>query len=187
MKKLLAVCFVAFVAQVAVAESYLWWHFAGLEMDLLELTRTWVEGTEPTFSGLRVGVMEDKTGANVSYLNIYNTSSSNCGTLDNVDITASSMGQNASSALGDYAKSGYSYYIELVDSDNSFVGRSEDVLSYSDALERSYIKSSILKSDDTSTGVWQPTSFTVEQIPEPTSAMFLLVGVALLALKRKCA
>ena len=184
MKKLIAACLLALSAQISTAaDSYLWWQFPGGDDLLAGQKRTWVEGTEPDFSSYRVGVMDNATGKNVDYLNIYNVNGGSDGTTVDA-LLAKDLGQAASAKLGIYAADGYSYYIELVSDANVFVGRSVDTISYSEAKALSYIQTSVLKSES-ATGVWQPTSFTTEQIPEPTSGLLVLLGLAGLALKRK--
>jgi hypothetical protein len=178
MKKLIAACLLALSAQISIADSYLWWQFPGLETGGNSVS--WVEGSNPDYANARVGVMSDATGKNVAYLNLYNISKTSEGS--SVDLTlAKDLGVTLSAALGDYYKGGYSYYIELVNDSNVFVGRSEDILSY--AAAAAYVNSSITTSDDVT--AWMPTSFTTEQIPEPTSGLLVLLGLAGLALKRK--
>ena len=178
MKKLIAACLLALSAQISIAaDSYLYWQYPGMLTGGGDVT--WVDGSSPAYAKARVGVMSDATGKNVAYLNLYNVNETSEGST--VDLTlAKDLGVTLSAALGDYYKSGYSYYIELLN-DDVFVGRSEDTLSY--AAAAAYVNSSITTSDDVT--AWVPTSFTTEQIPEPTSGLLVLLGLAALALKRK--
>ena len=181
MKKLIAACLLALSAQISTAESYLYWQYPGLVSGGGEVS--WVDKSNPYYSGARVGVMDDKTGQHVTYLNIYNLSKQleNKATVVDLSLAKDGLGLTVSALLGNYYKNGYSYYIELVNDSNVFVGRSEDTLSY--AAAAAYVKSSIATSD--SVTAWMPTSFTTEQIPEPTSGLLVLIGLAGLALKRK--
>ena len=181
MKKLIAACLLALSAQISTAESYLYWQYPGLVSGGGEVS--WVDKSNPYYSGARVGVMDDKTGQHVTYLNIYNLSKQleNKATVVDLSLAKDGLGLTVSALLGNYYKDGYSYYIELVNDSNVFVGRSEDMLSY--AAAAAYVKTSIATSD--SVTAWMPTSFTTEQIPEPTSGLLVLLGLAALALKRK--
>ena len=180
MKKLIAACLLALSAQISTAESYLYWQYPGIVSGSFDGV-TWVDGSNPDYAKARVGVMSDATGKNVAYLNLYNLSKQSEGSSVDLSLAKDGLGLTVSAALGNYYENGYSYYIELVNDSNVFVGRSEDTLSY--AAAAAYVNSSITTSDDVT--AWVPTSFTTEQIPEPTSGLLVLLGLAGLALKRK--
>ena len=74
--------------------------------------------------------------------------------------------------------SAYAYYIELINSENAHVAYGE-ALSYSDLAAQGYV-SSDLPSIPT---VWHGGTFNA--VPEPTSALMMLFGVAFLGLKRR--
>lgn len=74
--------------------------------------------------------------------------------------------------------SAYAYYIELINSENAHVAYGE-ALSYSYLAAQGYV-SSDLPSIPT---VWHGGTFNA--VPEPTSALMMLFGVAFLGLKRR--
>lgn len=87
--------------------------------------------------------------------------------------------------LGD--ASAYSFYIELVNYDSS--AKTFDVVGSSQANPTSYanlVAANFISLDDVmqipSTEVWHGGTYSV---PEPTSAMLVMMGLGLLALKRK--
>lgn len=170
MKKLIAVAAMAFTAVAFAGDSYLYW--------MMPTTVTWKETTDtPTgYSYAAIGVM-DGEGHNVTYLNNYAFG----GTSEGGDFVAKADATSGWYAnLSTYATSGYSFYIELFN-DSVSIGRSTDILSYSDALAYA----TTFGTDVPKTTAWAPTSFTTAAIPEPTSGLLMLVGLAGLALRRK--
>ena len=91
-----------------------------------------------------------------------------------VSETASALNNGE---LYNYALNAYSFAIELLNEDYGRVGISEAV-AYSDLT--GYIQTV----SGAKTGVWTVTSF-VSAVPEPTSGLLTLCGLALLALRRK--
>ena len=82
--------------------------------------------------------------------------------------------------LGGYGSSEYSFYVELYNAAGDSVYKGQSV-SYTDLLDSGYISTS---------GVLTPTmlatgGFNGASVPEPTSGMLLLIGGALLALRRR--
>ena len=180
MKKLIAICAVA-LSMGAFADSYLYWMLD----ESSELSWTGSDKTTtisaPTYNQVAFAVV-DSSGNKVSdsYLSLYNLN----GTAQTspASVTAAS-GAALFANLGNYASSSYSYYIELLN-DSSVVGRSSESLSYSAASK--YIQSAIGGTSQMSAQAWAPTSFTATAaIPEPTSGLLMLVGLAGLALRRK--
>ncbi len=82
------------------------------------------------------------------------------------------------STIGDNYAAGY-FFIELYDSENSVVGHSE--LANSSTLE-AYLKTEEFNSNWQNLSSWGGGSFSA---PEPTSGLLMLVGAALLGLRRK--
>ena len=124
-----------------------------------------------------------------SYASLYYVNESASTKLDNLvgaydgtsqkitaDIFSSAL---VAAQLGDGASS-WSFYIELYNSANAAVGKSQ-TMSYS-AL-RDYIAQSIDMSNLADIKRWSGGTYTA--VPEPTSALLLMLGTALAALRRK--
>jgi len=159
MKRLLSVLLV-FGATVAAAEdSYLYWMVGGNASDYAYTT---------------VKVQDNTTG---EYLNIYNGSGVDKGEAISGDTVRNyeSLGRGLYASLGSnptYA----SYVIELWN-DSGFLAQSE-AISYSEALANYIVHNNSM----TLPLAWVPQSFA---IPEPNSAMLLLLGCAALGLRRR--
>lgn len=170
MKKLIALVALATAFGVR-ADSYLYW-MVGDSVSM----KSGATETTTDFSGYKyaaVGVWNATTGESAGYLNLFGSNGADLGTT---------VGMKGSSFYADLASytDGYSFYIELFN-DQGSVGRSEDLLSYNAAME--YITSFGTATPPTSK--WAPSSFTTAAIPEPSSALLMLLGCAGLALKRK--
>lgn len=163
MKKLVALVVVALSCGAWAADSYLYW-----------MVEKSVERDGKAFSGYnsaKIGYLNDS--GSMTYLNLYGEGAS--GDFIGIGKSATPGYESFANILG----SGSTFYIELFN-DNRVVARSEE-LSYS-ALE-SYTTSSMLQTPRepwTSAG----TTFT-SNVPEPSSALLMLLGCAGLALKRK--
>lgn len=166
MKKYIALI-AAVVSFGAFADSYLYWLVGD------SITR---DGSEFTgYDTAKVGVM-DASGKCAGYLTIYGENA----TQNYGEKIGMTPGDNSPfyANLGTWG-SGYSFYIELFN-DTTSVGRSEKILKYADALSyaTSFGTSNPAK-------LWNVASFTTAAVPEPSSALLLLLGCAGLALKRK--
>ena len=129
----------------------------------------------------RVGVMNNTTGENAGYLNIYNQSGEASGATF-ADIGSTKTGLFAGSL--DSFGSAYSFYIELMSDDATVLGRTTEVLSYADAMiyATTFGGTDPLPSSAFGQG---GLTMTMAPIPEPNSAMLVLLGLAALGLKRK--
>lgn len=168
MKKCIALV-VATLSFGAVADSYLYW----LVGDSISL-----DGQEnfTGYSTAKVGVL-DSSGVSQGYLNLYGD--------NGVSLDGPSVGMTPGDNSPYYANlatagAGYQFYIELFNDLSESVGRSSEILAYADAL--AYATTFGLS---TPAVPWNVSSFTTAAVPEPSSALLMLLGCAGLALKRK--
>ena len=82
----------------------------------------------------------------------------------------------------DYRGDAWSYFIELYNDQNQFVGRSSEGLDYTTARSMEYLMGSDMHPGK---GLWTVSAFTAKPAPEPNSALLLLIGCAALALRRR--
>ena len=171
MKKLIAIAATA-LTMGAFADSYLYW--------MLNTGLSWSgeNSSSVSYNTVKIGVMNNTTGENVGYLNLYSEAANSLGT--SISGVSSEFQTSAYALIGDKT-TGYSYYIELLN-DTVFVGRSSDVLNYAAIAEYS---TSSLNGVAMPGKAWAPTSFTTAAIPEPTSGLLMLFGLSALALRRK--
>lgn len=168
MKKLIALVALATAFGVR-ADSYLYWMVGNsVSMKSGETTESF-----SGYSYAAVGVM-DSSGKNAGYLNLFGADGKS------LDAQVGSKGSSFYANLANYT-TGYSFYIELFNDSGAFAGRSEQMLSYSEAL--AYATS--FGTGTPSYQPWTPSSFTTAAVPEPSSALLMLLGCAGLALKRK--
>ena len=173
-----------FALSVAVAissanASYLYWQIAPSEKSGL---------VSKEYDGARVFV-SNNGGVSKTYLNI------GYGDFDTGDFTPFA-GQKVQIPLYEavvaevntslYGEgTGYSFYIELINySDGAFVAQSDSksAMTYADLEAKHYVGADL---SPVSMAVWHGGSYTT--VPEPTSAMLVLFGLAGLALKRRTA
>ncbi len=83
--------------------------------------------------------------------------------------------------LGTYGNSSYSFFVELINASGSPVYTQKAATSYDNLLSSGYVSASAL---DRPTGAVSG-GFNGAAVPEPTSGILLLVGGALLALRRR--
>ena len=150
-----------------------------------------VIGSEGQHATIKVAAYTDGTpweyGSQADYLNLYWDTGSGISGSGSTSLTADDVTDMSSvfAQLGNFG-SGYSYFVELYNDSNdpkSIYARSTDAMSYSALLN--YIgemKTSGMVTPSSSYGV---TGFTAAAVPEPTSGLLLLLGVAGLALRRK--
>ena len=106
------------------------------------------------------------------------------GTLkDGVGIAAYDLSEGKvwATDLRTYGNSSYSFFVELINASGSPVYTQKAATSYNDLLSSGYVSASAL---DRPTGALTG-GFHGAAVPEPTSGVLLLVGGALLALRRR--
>ena len=177
MKKLiLIVCAVA--AFASLADSYLYW--------MVDDTIT-MEGQSGSYSydtlTAKVVAYDNNTGKS-AYLDLYGQAID--GDLMKVSdgggkqVTINGMNSPFYAGLGSYAAANWSYFIELYN-DSIRVGRSVDSLDYPTARSMAFLKGSDLNPGK----YWSVAAFTPKPVPEPNSALLMLIGCAALALRRR--
>ena len=181
MKKLiLIVCAVAAFAALAVetGDSYLYW--------MVGDTITMEGQSEPYSYGTltaKVVAYDNNTGKS-EYLNLYGQTIA--GALvqvsgdDQVNVKSGLSSPFYAGIASSMTAANWSYFIELYN-ESTFVGRSVDSLNYPTAEAMAYLKGSDLKPGK----YWSVAAFTPKPVPEPNSALLMLIGCAALALRRR--
>jgi len=178
MKKIAMIVASALAFGAFADDSYLYW-LVGDEIEM--------DGKTYSYDTLTARVVAYDGDNTIEVMNLYGVSTS--GGL--VPVTAGTSitvenGDNSPYYAGitsGIQSSNWSYFIELYNDSNVFVGRSEgDGLNYATAQSSDYLRTSGFTKPG---GTWAVTAFTAKPVPEPTSGLMLLLGSALLALRRK--
>ena len=168
MKNFLSALLVSGALMASADDSYLYWMIG----DTSPYAAT-------DYTTVRVAATKDPSGE-VTYLSLYGPSGDD---LNMTSLTSGQINSLKSDAQALYAKliSGTSYssfVIELLNDSNKLVAQSA-TLSYTDALANYYITTA---NSMTLPAMWAATSFA---IPEPNSGLLMLVGMAVLGLRRR--
>ena len=176
MKKLLIVLSVS-LASVFANASYLYW-----QVDSADYVG--MDGADQV-TGARL--VNGDSGALVTsyYLSYNDTTAEATWTVSNND---GSLGTLYAADIGSNTGSEYSYYIELVNSSGDVLGRSETPLVGGSNDFATYTNTGTTTSDLISVptanfSAWHGSPY--RAVPEPTSAILMLFGAAMLGLKRK--
>ena len=159
MKKILTVLLVVGALTAAADDSYLYWMVGDL-------------------GGVAYDTVKIQDTANNTYLNIYNGN----GVDKGESISRTVVDNYRSMGMGLYAAlttdpATASYVIELWNSTSGFLLQSSE-LSYSDAYAQYVVSNNAM----TLPNMWQPGGYA---IPEPNSALLVLLGCAALGLRRR--
>ena len=169
---LLAMAVMGAFAASAVEESYLYW--------MIDTT----DGTAGQFTYDQVQVRAFETDAGIdsegTALTLYYGNGNAAGKY--VGAGAATSGLSLYAGLASTSGSSFSYVVELFN-DGAKVGRSGP-LAFSDAMARSYISTvSSYGGGVPAMGTWSAGGFTA--VPEPNSALLLILGCAALGLRRR--
>ena len=174
MKKCLTVLYVTFAAIIANA-SYLYW-----QVDAVDYAG--IDGV----SGARFVYFDN---GNYHTVTSYYPDQDGSGNPTMSSTIVGVVNEKAAYAadIGNYDANSYSYYIELVNAQNDVVGRTTTGLTKNTEGFSSYTSSAATVAELPATLAtltpWHGSPYTA--VPEPTSAMLMLIGAAFLGLKRK--
>ena len=169
---LLAMAVMGAFAASAVEESYLYW--------MIDTT----DGTAGQFTYDTVQVRAFETAAGIdsegTALTLYYGNGNAAGEV--VGKVAATSGLSLYAGLASTSGSSFSYVVELFN-DGAKVGRSGP-LAFSDAMAKCYISTvSSYGGGVPAMGAWSAGGFTA--VPEPNSALLLILGCAALGLRRR--
>jgi hypothetical protein len=174
MKKILVSSVIAFCAMASQASYLAWQVGSGITAD--------ADGSsEPlSYNNANIYAVNDSSGEKTPL-----TSYLQNGTVAGTDIAAP-MSAPLYADISGYSGDGYSYYIELSNysqgGNNSYVASTVTPVSYTE-LTGSMTTSLPTAGSLANISVWHGGSYTAA--PEPTSAILMLFGAAMLGLKRK--
>lgn len=175
MKKLY-IAFFALVCACAANAAYLYWQVDAASTGLSESGGKYYFGNNEV-TGARVVAKDNSNRYQLTTESVV----SGAALADPVGITTAINSDSLYANLGSYAQSGYTYYIELVSGDTTVAVSSG--LSYADNLSNITTTLGGVPMDGGSLAVWNGGS--AYAVPEPTGAMLMIFGLAMLGLKRR--
>ena len=179
MKKALFILSIA-IASLSSQAAYLYWQVGD------------VEGLEDEVTGGAL-IAKDAAGNTYDVTSYFlyadpDTGETSWMAVDDTTVKTQSGITQYAADISDYASSGYSYYVELSNESGATVARSDSIgygtyeyTSYTSAAESTTVLPSAASASiwhASGTGGYTP-------VPEPTSGLMLLLGAAMLGLKRK--
>ena len=169
-------------ASIASNASYLYWQVSTGDAD----STFEIDGSNKTWSYAQLHA----TDGSASYLigSVAGTENYINGTSQGSDIAVPS-GNFVFADLGTYGADSYSYYVELYNSAGTLVARSLKE-NFSNLQQSQYASTGSVTTELTmrtiptaSMKIWHASGY--RAVPEPTSGLMLLLGAAMLGLKRK--
>lgn len=190
MKKLvlLSAFAVALCASAANTDSYLYWMVSDSATGTIEGGGSIPAGTYTAkivaIDTSEGGVWEYNAAGN--YLNIYSSVNGGLGGDLGQSVSTIQFGNNPDNLtyfvnLAKYADANWTYFVELYNDKGLLFARSSDEASLP------YAQASIANLSGMATPgkIWMPAVFVPAAVPEPNSALLMLIGCAALALRRR--
>ena len=138
---------------------------------------------EITYDSVRVRAFETEGGADQGYLTLYygNGAAVGGGNPNSIGKGLATEGLPFYASLASVAGSSFSYVVELFN-DGALVGQSKSLL-FTEAMTKNYVATVTSTGTFPAMASWAAGRYS--SVPEPNSAVLLLLGCAALALRRK--
>ena len=166
------------MAAVCANASYLYWQVSGTETGLSNGT---LNGH--TISGYNLVAIDASGNKTTTSSYVYSSTTDGYVTVSPVSTTAAAYGAYAD--LSSSYSEGYTYYIEVTGYDSAKYGENTGVIGQSNTFSYSDLAGHMTAELSSMAASVQALVGTAYGAPEPTSGLLLLVGTALLALRRR--